>query len=281
MAERRGVRAVFLAPALLSMGVLLLAPLLFLARQSFLPFADGQAADTGWTLGNYRDLLDPAYAFYFYDTFRISALVAVLAIALGAPLAFCCARTRRRGLRRAILLLLVGMLFMSVVARLYAIEVSFARTGPLAWIGPLLGVRGGTPGFAVLMVVFGLLHFSLPPTALLMVGTFQNLNPRLEEAAAMLGASRPRIVLDVVAPLAAPGLTAAALLAFTMTVSNFVVPLVLGRGLVVFVTSLIYVRVSETANYPLGAALAMLMLLIAGFLVYAVSRLMARIGVLA
>jgi ABC-type spermidine/putrescine transport system permease subunit I len=259
------------------MAVLLLAPLLFLARQSFLPFSDGQPAASGLTTDEYGELVDPAYAFYFYDTFRLSALVAALATALGAPLAFTCARTQRPGLRRAILLLLVGMLFMSLVARLYAIEVSFARTGPLSWVGPMLGAPPGRPGFAVTMVVFGLLHYILPPTALLLVGTFQNLNPRLEEAAALLGASRLRIVLDVVIPLAAPGMIAAALLAFTMSISNLVVPLVLGRGIAVFTTNLIYVRVSETANYPLGAAIAMLMLLASGVLVYAVSRIVTRL----
>ncbi len=253
-------------------------PILLLARQSLLPVVDGTAQDTGWTLANYAAFADPAYAFYFYDTVRLAALAALLGLVLGAPLAFICARTRRRGLRRAILLLLVGMLFMSGVARLYAVQVSFARTGPLAWVAPLLGIRLGSPGFATMMVVVGLLHFVLPAVALMLVGTFQNLNPKLEEAATTLGASRPRIILDIILPAAAPGLAAAFMLAFAMGISNFVVPLVLGRGVVLFVTNLIYVRVSQIADAPAGAALAIMMLAAVSCLVYLLSRLISRAG---
>ncbi len=270
--------ALLLSPAGLSLLLLLFVPVVLLLRQSLLPVTDGVAAEGGWTLANYAAFGDQAYGFYFYDTIRLAALAAALGLLLGAPLAFTCARTRSRVLRRAILLLLVGMLFMSGVARLYAIQASFARTGPLAWVAPLLGIRPGSPGFATLMVVTGLLHFVLPSVGLMLVGTFQNLNPRLEEAAATLGASRLRVVLDIIVPAARPGLGAAFMLAFAMGISNFVVPLVLGRGVVVFVTNLIYVRVSQIADFPSAAALAVMMLLVVSALVYLLSRLVARAG---
>lgn len=268
--------AALLLPAALCVLLLLGAPVLLLLRESFLPVVDGRVADAGWTGANYRALADPAYAFYFYDTLRFAALAATLAALLAMPLARICARTPSAAVRRAILLLLVGTLFMSSVARIYALQASFVRTGPLAFLPPLLGIRSGSPQFAAFTVTLGLVHFVLPAMALTMVGTFAALDPRLEEAAGTLGASRGRVLLDVVLPLALPGLLGAWTLGFAMGVSNFVIPLLLGRGVVVFVTNLIYVRVSQIADFASGAALAVLVLLAVSVLLFGLLRLLGR-----
>ena len=49
------------------------------------------------------------------------------------------------------------------------------------------------------------------------------------------------------------------MIAFAMCISNFVVPLILGRGVVLFTTNLMYVRFSDVANYPSGAAIGIIM----------------------
>src|SRR5271156_1884693 len=78
--ERRLSAAWLIAPGALTLAGLLFAPLLNLFHQSLQPFVSGQvgaAADTGYTLQNYRDLLRPAYFLYIADTFRISLLAAL------------------------------------------------------------------------------------------------------------------------------------------------------------------------------------------------------------
>jgi putative spermidine/putrescine transport system permease protein len=270
-------QAGLVGPALMLLVVGLGCPLVYLAIESFRPFVDGRALAIGWTLTNYAELLRPAYAFYFFDTLRFGLIVSLLALGLGAPLAWIAARTARRVLRRAIVALLIGLLFTNLVARLYAILVAYGTTGPLGATATLFGVTAASPRFAPVLVGIGLLHFVLPAAALILIGTFQNLNPRLEEAAASLGAPRWRIALGVLAPLAAPGLISAFLITFAMCISNFVVPLLLGRGVVLFTTNLMYVRITEIADYPSGAAIGIIMLALAFAVVYGLSALARRL----
>jgi ABC-type spermidine/putrescine transport system permease subunit I len=268
-----------LSPGLLILAGLLVAPIGLMAIESFRPFVAGTVGSAaGWTLHNYTELLEPAYAFYFWDTFRIGFIVSAIAVILGAPLAWEAARTRSRLLRVLIFGLLIGLLFMSLVARLYAIQMTWGTTGPLAFFGTLIGVPARSAGYAAIQVSIGLLHFVLPMAALVLIGTFQNISPRLEEAAASLGAPRWRVALTVTLPLAVPGLLSAFMISFAMCISNFVVPLILGRGVVLFVTNLMYTRFSDVANYPSGAAIGIVMFVLAAAVVYATTLLVRALA---
>ncbi len=263
-----------LAPGFILLAGLLVAPIALMAVESFRPFIAGRVGSgAGWTLRNYTELIEPAYAFYFYDTFRIGFIVSTIALVLATPLAWLAARTRKRAVRVSIFGLLIGLLFMSLIARLYAIQMTWGSTGPLAFFGTLIGVPARSAGYAAIQVAIGLLHFVVPLSAMILIGTFQNISPRLEEAAASLGAPRWRVAFTVTLPLAVPGLLSAFMIAFAMCISNFVVPLILGRGVVLFTTNLMYVRFSDVANYPSGAAIGIIMFALAGLVVYAMTQL--------
>jgi ABC-type spermidine/putrescine transport system permease subunit I len=271
------LRLALLAPALLALLLLMGGPVLVLAVESFRPFTPGSVrAGEGWTLFHYRELLQPAYLFYAWETFRIGLIVSALSVLGGAPLAFAAVRARAAWVRKGLLALLVGLLVMSLIARLYAIEMSWGATGPLAPLGALLGLPPRSPRYAEVLVGIGLLHFTLPVVALMLVGVFRALSPRLEEAAASLGATRADAVMTVVLPLAAPGLVSAFLVALAMCISNFIAPLLLGRGVVVFTTSLMYTRFADIGNYPSGAAIGISMLILSFCVVYGLSALARR-----
>lgn len=263
-----------LAPGIALLLGLMVAPIALMAVESFRPFIAGRVGSgAGWTLRNYTELIEPAYAFYFYDTFRVGFLVSVAALLLATPLAWQAARTGKRAIRVSIFGLLIGLLFMSLVAKLYAVQMTWGSNGPLAFFGTLIGVPARSTGYAAIQVSIGLLHFVVPMAAMILIGTFQNISPRLEEAAASLGAPRWRVALTVTLPLAVPGLLSAFMIVFAMCISNFVVPLILGRGVVLFTTNLMYTRFSDVANYPSGAAIGMIMFVVAGLVVYAMTQL--------
>jgi putative spermidine/putrescine transport system permease protein len=269
-----------IAPAILIVAALLVAPLVLLFVESLREFVGGRVggqADRPLSLKNYLELLHPAYALLFWDTFRTGAIVSALALVFGFPIAYVAARTRRLGLRRAILALLIAMLVMSVVARLYAIQMAYGGAGPLRGLAFLLGMTPSSGAYAGVLVVLGLLHFVLPIVALTLVGTLQNVNPRLEEAAMALGAPRWRAVAGITLPLAAPGLISAFLIGLAMCISNFVVPLILGRGVVTFVSNLMYIRFSEIANFPSGAAIGIVMLALSFGIVFGLTAGLRRL----
>ena len=73
-------------------------------------------------------------------------------------------------------------------------------------------------------------------------------------------------------PLSIRGLLSAFLITYTLSISAFVVPMVLGKGKVVFVSNLIFSRFSEVANYPSGAAISVVMLVVSMLVIYVISR---------
>jgi ABC-type spermidine/putrescine transport system permease subunit I len=267
-----------LAPGLVILAGLVFAPLTLMAIESFRPFVGGQVGGgAGWTLDNYLELTAPSYAYYFWDTVRIGFSASAVALLLATPLAWQAARARRSATRVFIFGLLVSLLFLSLIAKLYAIQMTWGPTGPLAFIGTLIGIPARSPQYAGVQVFVGLLHFVLPLATLMMIGTFQNISPRLEEAATSLGAPRWRVAISVTLPLAVPGLLAAFMIAFAMCISNFVVPLILGRGVVLFTTNLMYTRFSDVADYPSGAAIGVVMLTLVGTIIYAMTIVVRRL----
>ncbi len=267
-----------LLPGLLALIVLMGGPVVVLLLESLKPFVPGSVRPgEGLTLANYRELLQPAYLFYAWETFRIGLIVSALSLLLGAPLAFAAVRSPRAAVRKGLLAMLVGMLVMSLIARLYAVEMTWGSHGPLAPLGALTGIAPRSPRYAEVQVAVGLLHFTLPVVALMLVGAFRALSPRLEEAAASLGATRSDAILSVVLPLAAPAMVSAFLVALAMCISNFVAPLLLGRGVVVFTTSLMYTRFADIGNYPSGAAIGISMLVLAFLVVYGLAAIARRV----
>jgi ABC-type spermidine/putrescine transport system permease subunit I len=260
-ATQSGLAWLLLLPGVLIIAGFLFVPIALMAVESFRPYVAGSVqVAQGWTLANYRELLTSAYAFYFWDTFRIGFLVSLISLGPAAILAWTAARSKGRLVRVAIVNILIALLFLSLIARLYAILLTWGSTGVLSGFGAFIGVPASSAAYAEVQVMLGLMHLVIPISALMLIGTFQNLNPRLEEASASLGAPNWRVALDVTFPLALPGLLSAFMLAFAVCISNFVAPLILGRGIVLFTTNLIYTRFSDIGNYPSGAAIGILTL---------------------
>ena len=111
------------------------------------------------------------------------------------------------------------------------------------------------------------------------VGTYwANLDPRLEEAARMLGAGRWRAFREVTLPLLTPAIGAAALLVFIFCFTSFGVILVLGGPRFVTLEVEIYHQTIHYLNLPLAAALSVVQILFTFALMVAYTRLQARLA---
>jgi ABC-type spermidine/putrescine transport system permease subunit I len=251
-------------PTSIFFGVLFFIPLGNLASLSFDSHQAGQIG-TGdefvFTFRNYTELASFAYVRYFKITFQLSALAAALSVVIGYPIAYIAARSGG-AIRKTLLITLISLLFLNLIVRLYAIQLSFVSVKPLQGAFELLGVPTYGSTLASILVVAGLLHVTLPIVALILVGTIQNVDSQLEDVAQVLGASRIGAIIGITVRLSTRGIVAGFILAFTVSASAFVVPLVLGRGVVVFVSNLVYTRFSVIADYPGGAAISILLLVI-------------------
>jgi ABC-type spermidine/putrescine transport system permease subunit I len=272
----RGAALLLAAVVAVFLG-LYVAPIATTVWESFKVYRSGRIGGLSgtFTLANYRELLEPAYLGYFLDTFRISFVATGLGLVASYPIAYFIARGR--GVVRTLwIALLVSMLFIGTLVRAYALALTFGPVGLLFPVARAFGVSPQSPVITEWVVVGGLLHYVIPIMALTLVGTITNINPALEQAAQSLGAPAWKAFFTVTVPLSTRGLLSAFLLGYALTISSFIIPLVLGKGIVVFATNLIFNRFSEMANYPSGAAIAVVMLALSFGIVYGILRVVGR-----
>ncbi len=258
-----------------------LLPMLGLGEESFRLFTPGRVgAVTGapLTLNNYLELVTSGFLDFVVETLRISLIATLIGLLIGFPMAWWIARRLPRAARAMAVGFLIAMVLLSVLVRTYALELTFGSVGLLRGVLRALDIAPNGRGYIECLVAAGLVHSVLPVAALTLLGTVQNLDHRLMDAAQSLGAPAWRAHLSITVPLCMPGLLAAFLISFTFSISAFVIPMVLGKGRVLFLSNLIYTRFSEIADYPSGAAISVVMLAIALFFVVVVSNIAARQG---
>jgi ABC-type spermidine/putrescine transport system permease subunit I len=267
-------RGWLLLPALLLFASLFLLPLGGLTLESlrqYVPGRVGSVAGAPLTASNYRELLSPSFLNLFVTTFRISLLATFAGLLVAFPLAYCIVRRFTPRWRATCIGLLVMLVMLSILVRTYALEITFGSVGITRPLLRALGISANSRFYIECLVGAGLLHAIIPICTLTLLGTIQNVDPRLVEAAQSLGAPAWRAHASITARLCRPGLVSAFLVALTFSVSAFVIPMVLGKGRVLFLSNTIYDRFSETADYPSGAAIAIVMLVVSLAIVFGIS----------
>ncbi len=259
--SNRGIVLLLLLPGLLALGVSFVAPMLWLLRASFSTSALGGPSGD-WTLAHYTEVLfDPFYWRVTTNTLTYGLTVAFFAVVLSYPIALFLARStsRWRGLLTA---LAIAPLLTSGVVRTYGWMVILGDRGvingslqALSLIDAPMRLSNNLLGATIAMI-----EILMPYAILAMLSGFGRLNAQLEEAASMLGANRFWVFLRIILPLSLPGIITAALLVFVLAISGFVTPRLMGGGRVFVLATEVFQEATITLNWPLAAALAMLLL---------------------
>ena len=253
---------------------LFVAPMATLLEESirlFVPGRVGSAADAPFSIGNYAELVNLSFLRFFWETFRISLLSTAAGLIIAYPIAYRIARSTSLRARSFAIGFLITLMFLSVLVRTYSLELSFGSVSPIRDFLTLLDISPNSRAYIEVLVGAGLLQYIIPMSALTLLGTLQNLDPSLVDAAQALGAPAWKAHLSITLPLSMPGLLSAFLISFTFSISAFVIPMILGKGRVLFLSNLIYNRFSEIANYPSGAAISIVTLVVALAAVYGIS----------
>ena len=114
--------------------------------------------------------------------------------------------------------------------------------------------------YAETAVIVGIIAINLPFTVLTLQSVFEGIDPRLEEAAASMGAAPSRAFWRVVFPLALPGITIAAVLCFILCMNAFATPLLLGGPRFHMMAPLLFWAFSSDNNWPFAAASAFILM---------------------
>lgn len=252
--RRVAPRYLLVLPALVPLAAIFIGSLVQLGELGLRPFTRGRIG-TGVTLDNvHRFASDPYTWSVMAETLRLAAVCAVIAVALGYPMALALHRTRRPALRAIGLFLIFSPLLTSVVVRAYGWSVILGDGGfvnqtlrSLDLIDAPIRIMYQFPAVVIAMV-----HVLLPFAIFPLLGVIAQVPRAAVEAAHDLGASRLQSFWRVEFPLTLPGVVLTWQLCFALTASAFATPALLGGGRVQVMSGLVYTNVGAT-DWPLAA----------------------------
>lgn len=260
--------ASFLAPMLMLSVLFFAAPLVTLIGYSFI-------GEAGPTLDNYvRFLSDPFNFRVLINTFRLGVETVLTTTLLGVPIGLLYWHSGRRARQLIIFLTLIPMLTSNVV-RTFAWIVILGRQGPISETLMALGITGAPISlmFTELGLVLAMTQIDLPLIVLPLVAMLTRLPANLGEAAEVAGAGPWRVLSTVLLPLMLPALLAGWILVFASTSASFVTQAIIGGAHNVYVPQLIYREVGTLFDWPLAAAIAVVLLLSSGAVLMALTIL--------
>lgn len=276
---RRRAPYLLLSPGLLLFGAIVLIPLLMTLLLSFHDWGQYKGIDPVFILKNWEEVFsDSYYHEMFLRTLRIAAQVTILSILLGAPEAYILNRMRAPW-RAVFLLVVLGPLLISVVARTLGWALLFGgASGVVNKALMSLGVIDQPIPFMFTEtgVVIALAHVLTPYMVLSVWAALQRLDPQVESAAASLGASQATIIRRIVLPQIAPGLLGGAVIVFALAASAFATPSIIGGRRLKMASTLAYDEFLNTLNWPLGAAIAVTLLVVLALTIILANRLVER-----
>lgn len=115
--------------------------------------------------------------------------------------------------------------------------------------------------FTTTGVVIALIHVLIPFMVLSVWASLQKLDPQVESAGESLGASPFTVMRKIVIPQIMPGILSGSMIVFALTASAFATPSILGGRRIKVVATTVYDEFLGTLNWPLGAAIAVLLLI--------------------
>ena len=229
------------------------------------------------TLENYEKVFNPVFAVTVVQSVWIATATTVLSLVIGFPIAYWI--SRYGGRRKTLLLVLVMLPFWtSYLIRTYAWMIVLRDQGV---VNQLLQAIGLTHEPVILLytdfsVILGMVYGYLPFTILPLFVSIDRLDPNLVAAGRDLYANGRQAFLHVTLPLVRPGLIAAGLLTFIPAMGDFVTPDILGGGKVTTVARIIQERFLEGRDWPYGAALGFILMIVTLVGTFAALRTLRR-----
>lgn len=265
-------------PALLVFLGLVIIPLGMTVLLSFYDWGQYKGIVPEFTLKNWIEVFSDSYFLeIFLRTFRIAILVTLASILIGVPEAYILNRMSPAW-RSASLLVIIGPLLVSVVARTLGWALLLGSTGLVNQGLIALGLIK-TPlefMFTETGVVIALIHVLIPFMILAVWASLQRLDPQIENAALSLGAGRLTIWRRVILPQIVPGILSGSIIVFALAASAFASPAIIGGRRLKVAATLAYDEFLNTLNWPLGAAVATLLLVALVLITVGSNRLVER-----
>ena len=253
-----------LSPTLLVMGLTMCIPFGIMVVMSFWTQI-GFEFDTAFSLVNYVEAVErPVYRALLLRSLTISAICTVATVLLSYPMAYYVAFHVRKH-KMAWIILMTVPFFSSYLLRIFAWKVILGYNGVinsglkgLGLIEQPLAFLLYSPTAVVITLAHAWAAFAILPIFI----SLEKIDRSLLEAATDLGDGPVKRFLGITLPLSMPGVIVASLMIFIPTVGDYVTPTLVGGPDGLMIANLIQAQFGLVNNWPMGAALALDMMLV-------------------
>lgn len=275
--RRLAATAALLSPPILLLSALFLLPIVLMISYSFWTLNDQYQIERVWNLAQYRMILsEPLYIRILAKSAWMALLTTGIALIIAFPLAYYIARMAQPRYRALLLLALIVPGWISVLIRTYAWNMVIGQSGLMNYILLAIGVIDAPLSilFTETAVVIGLVYIYLPYMLVPVYASLDRLDGTLLEAAENLGAGPASRLFRVIIPLAMPGIVAGSIITFIPALGEYLVPNLLG-GLRGQMYGNLITQAFADFNWPLGAALGVILFLTVALILALVGRLIS------
>lgn len=266
--RRSGVRGKLPAfttagPVSIWMIIFVMLPLIYILVISFMTRNVYGGIEYTFTLENYKEMLQPLYLKVIWKSIKLAFMTTVFCLLFGYPLAYWIASKPSKTAAKMLMLVMIPYWTSSLV-RLYSLNLMAMPNGFLNVFLMKLHIISEPLDilYSDTMVVLGLLTAMLPFSVLPLYSSIEKLDKSLLEASKDLGANSVTTFRKVTIPQTMPGIVGCVLLVFIPSLGMYYVPEMLGGGKVMLVGTLVKNQFLVTKNWPFGASLAILLIMI-------------------
>ena len=252
------------APSVLVMLAFVALPLVLTLSMSLYPYDAAQMMGSTMTSANYAEVLnDDYFHVIFVRTFGMAFLVTLICIVIGVPEAYVLSRLSSEW-RAVSMVVVLGPLLISVVVRTLGWAVLLGSEGLINKTLLMVGFIDAPIKmlYTFTGVVIALTHVLMPFMVLAVWASLQKLDRATEQAAESLGANMFTVMWRIVFPQVIPGVLSGGLIVFASAASAFATPAIIGGRRLKVVPTTIYDEFLANLNWPLGATIAVLLVVI-------------------
>lgn len=263
------------SPATLAVSLFLIIPVAATISVTF--------TAPGGLLAPYNEFFASAFQrTVLWRTFEVAAITTVVSLVLGLMTAYVVSRCPP-WMKSVLIVLAVFPLLTGVVVRSFAWLIILGRNGvmnnTLEWLGVI--ERPIALLYTQTSVVIALIYIFIPLMILVLIGVLENIPEDLMQASASLGASPMRTFLQVVLPLATPGLIVGAVLVFTASFTSYATPHLLGGTRQMMMGTFLHQRAMVTFDWVSASTVAAIMVVVIMTTVLVMTRIAKRLNPMA
>ena len=260
-------------PVSLWMILFVTVPMLFIIFISFMTRGTFGGVEYTPSLESYQTMMEVTYFHIIVKSLGVAAETTIACLIVGYPFAYYIARKPPATASRLITLLMIPFWTNSLM-RLNAWMLIFQTNGPVNnfMLNTHMIDKPITFIFTDGLVLLGLITNYLPFAVLPMYSSIEKLQKPILEASADLGAKPSVTLLKVTLPLTFPGIFSAIILTFIPALGTYVITDMLGGGKVLYIGNIIKNQFGTIRNWPLGAAMSVLLLAVTALMIFLYSR---------